>query len=170
MQRIAPISDEQVTGPAKEMFASIEEKFGMVPNIFRTMAYAPEVLEATLKMYGAIEQLPAKFVELAYLKTAMINSCAYCSHHHKQAAKKAGVSDEQLAAMDSYADSDLFDEQEKTVLSFADQLTSKVEVDTATTDKLKEFLDQKQLVTLAATVGLANWTNRFNDAFDIELP
>jgi len=88
----------------------------------------------------------------------------------KQAAKKAGVSDEQLAAMDSYADSDLFDEQEKTVLSFADQLTSKVEVDTATTDKLKEFLDQKQLVTLAATVGLANWTNRFNDAFDIELP
>ena len=35
---------------------------------------------------------------------------------------------------------------------------------------LAKSLSQKQLVTLAATVGLANWTNRFNETFGIELP
>jgi phage tail protein X len=25
-------------------------------------------------------------------------------------------------------------------------------------------------VVLAATVGLANWTNRFNETFDVQLP
>jgi alkylhydroperoxidase family enzyme len=31
-------------------------------------------------------------------------------------------------------------------------------------------LSPAQLVTLAATVGLANWTNRFNESFAMELP
>jgi alkylhydroperoxidase family enzyme len=35
---------------------------------------------------------------------------------------------------------------------------------------LSRHLSPRQLVTLAATVGLANWTNRFNETFDVQLP
>jgi alkylhydroperoxidase family enzyme len=36
--------------------------------------------------------------------------------------------------------------------------------------KLAKSLSPAQLVTLAAACGLANWTNRFNESFAVELP
>ncbi len=39
-----------------------------------------------------------------------------------------------------------------------------------TVNELKSFLNDAQLVVLAAAVGQANFTNRFNEAFAVELP
>ena len=72
--------------------------------------------------------------------------------------------------MDDYASSDQFDVQEKAVLRFADQLTQSARVDADTVNELKGFLNDAQLVVLAAAVGQANLTNRFNEAFAVELP
>ncbi len=72
--------------------------------------------------------------------------------------------------MDDYASSDQFDVQEKGVLRFAEQLTQSARVDADTVNELKDFLNDAQLVVLAAAVGQANLTNRFNEAFAVELP
>ena len=63
-----------------------------------------------------------------------------------------------------------FNSQEKGVLRFSEQLTQGVRADAYTANELKKFLNDAQLVVLAAVVGLANFTNRFNEAFVIELP
>ena len=76
----------------------------------------------------------------------------------------------QIAAMDDFASSDQFDAQEKAVLRFAEQLTRNARVDADTVTELKDFLNDAQLVVLAAAVGQANLTNRFNEAFAVELP
>ena len=91
-------------------------------------------------------------------------------HYHKALGQRAGLSAAQIAAVDRYATSDLFSAQEKAVLRFAEQLTREVKVDPDVMKELKGFLSEAQLVVLAATVGLANWTNRFNEAFRAELP
>lgn len=80
------------------------------------------------------------------------------------------MTDEQLAAVGDFASSDKFDNQEKAVIAYAEQLTSKADVDDKTVAKVKEFLNDTQLVTLAATVALANFTNRFNHGLGVELP
>ena len=80
------------------------------------------------------------------------------------------MNEAQIAAMDDYASSDQFDAQEKAVLRFAEQLTQSVRVDADTVNELKGFLNDAQLVVLAAAVGQANLTNRFNEAFAVELP
>jgi alkylhydroperoxidase family enzyme len=80
------------------------------------------------------------------------------------------VTDEQLAAVDDYASNEAFDDQEKAVLAYAEQLTRQADVDDQTVAKVKEFLNDTQLVTLAATVALANFTNRFNHGLSVELP
>ena len=80
------------------------------------------------------------------------------------------MNDAQIAAMDDYASSDQFDVQEKGVLRFAEQLTRNARVDADTVTELKDFLNDAQLVVLAAAVGQANLTNRFNEAFAVELP
>ncbi len=56
------------------------------------------------------------------------------------------------------------------MLRYAEQLTAKASVDDDTVSQLKSFLTDEQLVELAATVGLANFTNRFNHGLGVELP
>jgi alkylhydroperoxidase family enzyme len=47
-------------------------------NIFRTMAHAPDVLQATLALDKAIQrELDPKLRELAYLRASQLNECGY---------------------------------------------------------------------------------------------
>lgn len=171
MPFVQPLKTQDAPEKSQPILKAIEEKFGQSLNIFNTAAYQPDLLGGMTQINDGIRNdLSDKFRELAYYKSSQINACNYCSHYHKQAAKKAGVSDEQLAAIGDFASSSLFDEQEKAVLSYAQQLTEKSNVDAATVNKLKEFLSDKQLVSLAGAVALANFTNRFNHGLDIQLP
>jgi alkylhydroperoxidase family enzyme len=78
MQLVPPLADAQASDAAKTLFQGIHAKFGAVPNIFRTMGHAPEVLEGTLGLNKAIQSsLDPKLRELAYLKTAQLNNCHY---------------------------------------------------------------------------------------------
>ena len=171
MAHVKPLKLEDAPEASRSILKAIEEKFGRSLNIFNTMAFQPDVLGGCTQINNGVrEDLPEKFRELAYYKSSQVNGCNYCSHYHKQAAQKAGVTDEQLAAVSDFAGSDKFDNQEKAVMAYAEQLTSKANVDDKTVAKVKEFLNDTQLVTLAATVALANFTNRFNHGLGVELP
>ena len=56
------------------------------------------------------------------------------------------------------------------MLRFAEEWTKAGRASPEVVDRLKKDLNAQQLVVLAATVGLANWTNRFNETFAIALP
>lgn len=171
MPHVEPLNIENAPEDSKPILEAIQEKFGKSLNIFNTLAYQPDVLGGVTQINeGMKNDLPGKYRELAYYLASQINSCTYCSHYHRGAAKKEGVSDEQLEAIEQYAESDLFDDNEKTVLSYTEQLTKTTHVDDGTVKQLKEFLDAKQLVSLAAAVALANFTNRVNHGLDIQLP
>ncbi len=171
MPYVAPLNTSAAPADSQPILKAIEEKFGKSLNIFSTLAYQPDVLGGTTQINDGIRKdLPEKLREFAYYKSSHVNGCEYCSHYHKAAAKKAGATDEQIAAIDDYANSNAFNDHEKAVLSYAEELTKTAKVDPKTVKKLKEFLNDTQLVTLAATVALANFTNRINHGLDIELP
>ena len=78
MALVAPLSDAQASEAAKGIFQTLQAKMGKVLNIFRTMGYAPDVLQATLSFNQAIQkELDPKLRELAYLKTTQVNKCNY---------------------------------------------------------------------------------------------
>ena len=56
------------------------------------------------------------------------------------------------------------------MLRFAEEWVRGNKASTEVVERLKKNLSPQQLVVLAATVGLANWTNRFNESFGTELP
>lgn len=171
MPYVQPLQTKDAPTDSQPILRAIEKKFGKSMNIFGTLAWQPDVLGGVTQINDGIHNdLPEKYRELAYFKSSQVNRCDYCSFYHRQAAAKAGVSEEQIAAIDRFADSDAFDDNEKAVLAYAEQLTKSAIVDKATVELLKQFLDDKQLVTLAATVALANFTNRFNHGLDIQLP
>lgn len=171
MPHVSPLKQSDAPADSRPILKAIEEKFGQSLNLFSTLAYQPDVLGGTTQINDGIRKdLPEKLRELAYYKSSQVNGCEYCSHYHKGAAKKAGATDEQIASVDDYDRSDTFSDQEKAVLSYAEQLTKTASVDPNTVAKLKESLDDTQIVTLAATVALANFTNRINHGLDIQLP
>lgn len=171
MPYVQPLDQSSAPEKSQSLLQAIEQKMGSSLNIFNTMAHQPDVLSGITQLDEGIHQdLPGKLRELAYVMASHVNRCGYCSHYHTQLAKQAGVSQEQLDALSAYQQSDLFDEQERAVLAYSEQLTKTAEVEAGVVEKLKAFLDDKQLVSLAATVGLANFTNRFNHGLDIQLP
>jgi uncharacterized peroxidase-related enzyme len=171
MPQIAPLSDPEAPPASLDLFKQLQTKMGMVPNIFRTMGHAPEVLQATLNLNAAIQKdLPPNLRELAYLRTSQINGCNYCSHYHKMLGKKAGLSEAQINELTNCENSTAYSDLEKSALRFAEQWTKQGKVDKAVLERLARELTPSQLVTLAATVALANWTNRFNEIMGIELP
>jgi AhpD family alkylhydroperoxidase len=135
------------------------------------MGHAPTVLEHTLGLNEAIQTgLDPKLRELAYLKASQVLHCGYCHHYHQIFGKKAGLTEAQLREVESYATSTAYTDLEKSVLRFAEQWTTKGKVDSDLVTQLSQKLSPEEMMTLAATVGLANWTSRFNVTFAVELP
>ena len=77
---------------------------------------------------------------------------------------------QQIQDLEQYEQSTAYSDLEKAVLRFAEQWTRQGRVAGDVLEQLKRSLSPAQLVTLAATVGLANWTNRFNETFGVQLP
>jgi uncharacterized peroxidase-related enzyme len=170
MPHVKPLSFEEAPEDSKPILKAIKEKFGQSLNLFNTLAHQPEVLGGVTQVNDGLQHdLADRYRELAYYKASQINACDYCSHYHRQAAKKAGLSDKQLDSMDA-SDGDLFTSEERAVLRYAEQLTQTANVDNETVAAVRTFLDDKQLVTLASAVALANFTNRVNHGLGIELP
>jgi alkylhydroperoxidase family enzyme len=91
-------------------------------------------------------------------------------HYHKAIGRKAGLSDDQINDLQRFDQSSAYSAQEKAVLRFAEQWTRQGNASAEVMKELAQSLSPTQFVVLAATVGLANWTNRFNESFGVELP
>ena len=80
------------------------------------------------------------------------------------------MSPQQIQDLEQYEQSTAYGDLEKAVLRFAEQWTRQGRVASDVLEQLQRSLSPAQLATLAATVGLANWTNRFDETFGVQLP
>jgi alkylhydroperoxidase family enzyme len=63
-------------GEARAALERLEAKLGRVPNMYRTLAHAPRVLDAAASMAQAIRtELAPTLRELAYLKVTDLTAC-----------------------------------------------------------------------------------------------
>jgi hypothetical protein len=82
-QRIRGISDEEATGPAKELFEASNQMLGRTANLMRILAHSPYLARWTLPFIAAVRQPNAGAVSdvrlrnLAVLKTSTLNGCKY---------------------------------------------------------------------------------------------
>jgi uncharacterized peroxidase-related enzyme len=172
MALVSYISNQDAAEKVKPVFEGMEKKIGTVPNVFRAMAHNPEMLEAFLALNATLPktQLDGKLRELAYIKTSELNGCDYCLHHHRAIGKKAGLNDRQVAETADFESSDAYDDLQRCVMRFAEQVTRHINVDDAVFAALKPALNDRQVVELAMTVGIANFTNRVTETLRLELP
>lgn len=84
--------------------------------------------------------------------------------------RRAGLSDRQISDLDGFEASEAYTPLEKDVLRFTEQWSGRGRVDGEVLARLSLALPAGHLVLLAATVGQANFTTRFNVVFGVELP
>jgi uncharacterized peroxidase-related enzyme len=84
MARIQPIDVQQAQGKVKTLLEGVKKSLGIIPNMMRTMAVSPAVLDAYLAFGQALHgaSLDAKTQEAVALTVAGANGCNYCASAH----------------------------------------------------------------------------------------
>jgi uncharacterized peroxidase-related enzyme len=171
MARIKLLDVNHAEPHIRPMLDGIQKRLGYIPNIYRAMANHPGIFEMTMMMNKTIQAGPLdpKIRELAYIMSSAANGCEYCLHYHRKAGQAVGLNQAQLSELENFEDSTAYDERQKMVLRFAYLLTRNASVEPEIVEDLRKVFSDAELVQLSATVGMANWTNRFNHAFGLEL-
>lgn len=100
MPRLNAVDPATVTGKTKDMLDAVNKKLGMTPNMMRTMANSPSVLEGYLNFSGALSHgtLGAKTGERIALALASANHCDYCASAHSAIGKMVGLTPDDIGA------------------------------------------------------------------------
>lgn len=97
MPRIEPLETERAQGQTRELFNTIQQKVGKVPNIYRTLGHAPSVLAGLMQLGQALDDgsLSAEVKEQIALRVAERNGCSYCAAAHSAVGKSVGLTETQ---------------------------------------------------------------------------
>lgn len=192
MANVKPMSREEL--PALEsVLAGSEAMMGFVPNSMLTMGHMPQlamafsllagtVFGADLKMRlpdmgdqvpddaNADQALPPALVQLIAFSGSVVSGCRYCQAHTSHNAHRFGITEEKLAAILQYEESELFDEAERAVVAIA---MAAAEVPNATEERhfaaLRLHFTERQIVQIVAVIALFGFLNRWNDTMATEL-
>jgi len=172
MALVSYVSNDSADAQVSSIFQGMEKNLGVVPNVFRVMAHNPAMLQAFLTLNATLPgtSLAGTLRELAYIRTSEVNDCSYCLHHHRELGRKAGLSQRQTLETARYVESDLYSDIERDVLLYAETVTRQVKVPDVLFERLRASLSDRELVELAMTVGIANFTNRLTETLRLELP
>lgn len=98
MERITPVNPQTAEGRTRELLEAVKAKLGMVPNLTRSMAVSPAVLEAYLGISGALTHgvLPARVREQLALDIGEANHCEYCVSAHSAGGKRVGLTEQEI--------------------------------------------------------------------------
>lgn len=172
MARVSLLSNEQAPPEIREMFQKIEANGFRVINLFRVMAHSPKVGRYFLRLGNSIlfkGAVPPNLRELAILRVGQINQAHYEYSQHVPIALRMGVRQEQIDALPDWETSRHFNEQERAVLRYTDEVTKNIRVKDDTFAAVRSFLNEEGMVELTTTIGYYGMVSRILEAFQIEL-
>jgi AhpD family alkylhydroperoxidase len=98
-------------------------------------------------------KLSPKLREMVILRIAKLTGSEYEWAQHYPVALEAGVSKEQAAEVSSWQDSTLFNDEERAVLRYTDEVSQQVKVTDDTFTVLKQYLDEQCILELTVAIG-----------------
>lgn len=148
--------------------------FGMVPNIFRSMAIRPDFLEASWKDFrSTILQgyLPRTLKEMIGIAVSQHNNSEYALKVHLHGLSALGISEEVLRLLVSDFENCPLPEREKAVISFGlKAATNPHGLATADYEALHSFgLNNEEIFEIIATARLFHGVNMYTDAIKLEI-
>jgi 4-carboxymuconolactone decarboxylase len=172
MARVRLLSNEQVAPEIREIFQKIEANGFRVINLYRVMAHCPRVGRYFLRLGNSIlfkGAVAPNLRELAILRVGDINQANYEWTQHVSIALRTGVRQEQIDALPDWEKSEKFNEQERAILRYTDEVTKNIRVKDDTFAAVRRFLNEEGIVELTTTIGYYGMVCRILEAFQVEL-
>jgi AhpD family alkylhydroperoxidase len=126
---------------------------------------AMEPVQALFKAIygGGVDQAT---LELVHLRASQINGCSACVDSGAKAARKAGETDERLAAVVAWREAPYFTDPERAALALAEAATRLADRPDPVPDEIWDaaagHYDEKQLAAIVLMIALTNLFNRLN--------
>mgnify|MGYP001074909436 CR=1 FL=1 len=159
---------DQVDEKASAIFDNLENNLGMVPNLYATIGYSSEVLEAYMNYSSIIgsSSFNKKEIEAIKLSVSEVNNCQYCKAAHTALAKMNGFTESETIDIRT---AQLKDARLNTIVKTAQELTAKRG---RISDETKEeffglSFSNKAFIDLIAIVNVVSFTNFVHNATQI---
>ncbi|MEU2747506.1 carboxymuconolactone decarboxylase family protein [Streptomyces collinus] len=172
MARVPYLRREDADESLKPLYDRLEtERKVPTANIFLALTHAPTQLDAFLTYANSLRaaDLSPKLRELAILTVGHATRSAYEVAHHQSHGLKAGLTEEQLAAVADFEHSGLFDETEKAVMRLARESTLRVDVPEGIWQAAAAHLTSRQMVELSLSIAWYNSGVRIMGLLGIDL-
>jgi alkylhydroperoxidase family enzyme len=141
-------------------------------NIFHKLAHSPVVFQMLASATRATlydMKLDPVLRELAICTVTRLAGATYPYHQHIGTAQKLGIDNAKLLALPVYRLHPAFTARERSVMSFAEKLTTCVEVSNELKERIASFLSIEQRVELIWTIGFYNAVARVVSACDVQI-
>jgi len=149
----------------------LEELWGKPPNLYKALGNHPQLTAAWTEFSKTLRydtRTPRALRELVILRGAQLMKSEYEWAQHLSMARKAGVPEEQIAALGDWKDSARFSEKEKAALRIAEAVTKGHVADEDYEHAMRHF-DHHDYVELAIVAAFYAMVGRMLDAMGVQL-
>jgi alkylhydroperoxidase family enzyme len=169
--RIEGIPERTRSPFARFAYAYSRRRFGAVMDPLRIYAHNPTVMTGYALhelAAGRSRRVPERLKHLAALRAGIVVGCEWCCDFGSALSASNDVSAEDMRALPTDRHAGRFNELEVLVLDYATDVSrTPVDVPDELFDRLREHLDESQLVELTDIIALENYRARFNWAFGL---
>ncbi len=141
-------------------------------NIHRMVAHSDAAIREFIRIGSRLltgARLEPRFRELAILRIAQIHGARYEWAHHVPIALGVGVSNQQVKELGDWQRSDVFSDNEKTVLKYTEEVVRENQPSDETFENALRFMDRPSLVELTLSIGYWSMVAKFLLTFRVEV-
>jgi alkylhydroperoxidase family enzyme len=156
----------------QDMFDKRRAMGGAIINLTLTTGHAPKFTRASGAMAFTIRfdtSTPRRLIELVIFRTAQIVGSNYELNQHAPLMKMCGYNNEQIAEVADWRRSMLFDDKQRALLGYVEQMAKGGDVDDPTFAEFSRFFTPQQIVEISYTVGTYYSTGLLTKALKIQL-
>ena len=168
--RIALLERDAVAPETAALYDALVAQRGVVPNMFKVLAYAPGIAQGVAGFLRALLSdgaLPGWYKELVAVRISILLESQYAITAHNASARKKGATDDQIAAVPDF-ERGPYSAKEKLGFRLADHLhRGPRDVDDAFYAELKAAFQDTELVELFLTAAAFEMFPRFIDGLHI---
>ena len=171
MTRLPMMSLEEMPEKTRNMITGGKSQLSVL-NINKMMAHAEHSVRHFMRMGNSLltqAKLDARLRELSILRIAYLCDSRYEWYQHEIVAKQVGVPEQQITAVRQDRDSLVFNDQERAVLRYTEEVTVNVKSSEESFAELSQFLSHQELVELTLTIGFYNMVARFLENTGVEI-
>ena len=156
------------------LLSETQDYLGKLPplNLFRMMAGGEGLLRAFVQLGNHLlfkSRLPPVLREIAILRVGALSNARYEVFQHERIARGLGMTDGLLAAIRHGPDDPAFDDLQRLVMRFTDDVVHNVRASDETFEPLRTRLSLQELQELTVTIGYYMMASRFLETFDVDI-